>query len=86
MARGLRALGADLDERPDGWVVRGGTTLHGGPSAHPLVLTTGGDHRIAMALATASLVADGESALDDRDCVAVSFPSFFATLAGLASR
>lgn len=83
MARGLRALGADVAERPDGLVITGPTPLRGGPAGAPVVHETGGDHRIAMALAVAALVAAGDSALDDPDCVAVSFPEFFPTLAGL---
>ncbi|MFO7610287.1 MAG: 3-phosphoshikimate 1-carboxyvinyltransferase [Candidatus Krumholzibacteriia bacterium] len=83
MARGLRALGADVAERPDGLVITGPTPLRGGPSGRPVVHETGGDHRIAMALAVAALVAAGESALDDPGCVAVSFPEFFPTLAAL---
>jgi len=39
-----------------------------------------------MALSLAAMVASGESTLDDDECVAVSFPNFFATLAGLVSR
>lgn len=83
MARGLRALGADLEERPDGLVIHGPTVLRGGTPTVPVLHETGGDHRIAMALAVAALVAAGDSALDDPDCVAVSFPGFFPTLADL---
>jgi 3-phosphoshikimate 1-carboxyvinyltransferase len=35
-----------------------------------------GDHRIAMALAVAGLVADGETEIEDSGCIAVSFPEF----------
>ena len=86
MARGLADLGADVTERPDGWVINGGRPLAGGRKGRPRVLATAGDHRVAMALALASLIADGETALDDNECVAVSFPHFFATLDGLAVR
>lgn len=86
MARGLADLGADVKEEPDGWIITGGSTLRGGDEGAPTLLATGGDHRVAMALALAALVAEGHSMLDDRDCVAVSFPDFFATIAELASR
>jgi 3-phosphoshikimate 1-carboxyvinyltransferase len=39
-----------------------------------------GDHRIAMALAVASLGAEGDSVIRDSECVGVSFPEFFTTL------
>ncbi len=86
MARGLRALGADVTERPDGLVITGPTPLVGGAPGRPVVHETGGDHRIAMALAVAALIAAGDSALDDADCVAVSFPEFFPTLDDLLAR
>jgi len=79
MTRGLRALGADVTERDDGMIIRGPSDLRGG-TGDPVVHATGGDHRIAMALAIAALVSEGESALDDIACVAVSFPDFFPTL------
>jgi len=77
VARNLRLLGADIEERSDGLVIEGPCALRGGVDGRPLVLTTAGDHRLAMAMAVAALVADGDSALDDEACVAVSFPGFF---------
>jgi len=86
MGRALRALGADVVERPDGMIITGPTPLAGGPAGAPVVHETGGDHRIAMAMAIAALVAERDSTLDDDDCVAVSFPQFFPTLDGLLER
>lgn len=80
LARNLRALGANIDERPDGLIIEGPCALRGGAPGQPLVLMTGGDHRLAMAMAVAALVAEGESALDDEACVAVSFPGFFSAM------
>lgn len=69
MASGLRALGARIDETPDGAVIHGGT-LHGGEAhAH-------GDHRIAMALVVAAQHASGEVRIADCANVATSFPGF----------
>ena len=86
MVGGLSALGVDVNEQPDGWTIRGGAPLSGGTAEAPRLLATGGDHRVAMALAVAALTSSGHSTLDDGDCVAVSFPDFFATIADLASR
>lgn len=69
MANGLRALGARIDETPDGAVIHGGC-LHGGAvHAH-------GDHRIAMALVVAAQRASGEVRVVDCANVATSFPGF----------
>ena len=83
MADNLNRLGADVAEREDGLVITGPTPLAGGRPGDPLVMTTAGDHRVAMALAVAALVAAGETVLDDEACVAVSYPYFFKTLAEL---
>lgn len=86
MGAALRALGADVEERPDGMIINGPTPLVGGAAGAPVVHATAGDHRIAMAMAVAALVVEGDSALDDGDCVAVSFPKFFPTLDALLDR
>jgi 3-phosphoshikimate 1-carboxyvinyltransferase len=76
LAEGLRAMGAEVEEFPDGMRVAGRSAgaLHGAK------IEPHGDHRIAMALAVAALGAKGETVLRDADCVGVSFPEFFATL------
>lgn len=69
---GLRALGAAVDPRPDGLVVHGsaGRPPGGGTvDAH-------GDHRIAMAMAVAALVASGPVRIEGWESVATSYPSF----------
>ncbi len=75
MAQGLRALGIEARETPDGIVIRGGQLRGGAIDSH-------GDHRIAMSFAIVALVASG--AITVRDCknVDTSFPGF----AGLARR
>ncbi len=86
MARNLSRLGAAVEEFPDGLRITGPCRLQGGSTGAPLVLETAGDHRIAMAMAIAALKAEGDCALDDRDCVAVSYPDFFTVLASLWNR
>ncbi len=70
IARELGRLGAAVEERPDGMAISGGRRLRGA------AVSSGGDHRMAMALAVAGLVAEGETVIDDVDCVATSFPLF----------
>ncbi|HXW56527.1 MAG TPA: 3-phosphoshikimate 1-carboxyvinyltransferase [Candidatus Cybelea sp.] len=77
LSEALRRMGATVEEFPDGMRVAGGGKLRGA-RVDPL-----GDHRIAMALAVAALGADGETTILDAQCAAVSFPSFFETLARL---
>ncbi len=76
LARGLRALGAAVVERPDGLEIEGGR-LQGG------TVDAEGDHRIAMAFAVAGVLADGPVTVRGADAVAVSFPGFFETLRAL---
>jgi 3-phosphoshikimate 1-carboxyvinyltransferase len=75
VARGLTAMGAELEELPDGLVIRGGRPLRG---AH---IDSGMDHRIAMSFAIAGLVADGETVIDGVEWADISFPGFFRLLA-----
>jgi 3-phosphoshikimate 1-carboxyvinyltransferase len=78
LARELAKMGVRLDERPDGLAVPGGQRFRGARVA------SGGDHRMAMALAVAGLIADGETVVDDTACVHTSFPTFVDTLNALA--
>ena len=68
--RGLRAMGAQVSETEDGLEIIGGAPLHG------TRLSSFGDHRIAMAFAIAGLFAEGETIIEDTDCVATSYPGF----------
>lgn len=70
----FRALGAEIEELPDGLIIQGGRPLKGAK------LQSHGDHRLAMALAVAALTADGESYLEGAEDVAVSFPEFWRAL------
>jgi len=75
----LRALGADAEELPDGFVVRGSSpTLRGR-------VTTHGDHRLAMAFGVLGALPGNEIAVDDPDCVTVSYPNFWTDLERVTS-
>jgi 3-phosphoshikimate 1-carboxyvinyltransferase len=77
MADGLRRMGAVVEERPDGVSIKGPTPLNG------TAVESHGDHRVAMALAVAALVASGPTTIEGADCAAVSYPNFFAQLQDL---
>ena len=74
VVRNLRAMGAQVEEFPDGMKIPGGQTLHGAE------IESYDDHRIAMAFAIAALRANGESTIKNAESVAVSFPEFFEAL------
>ena len=73
----MSAMGADINELEDGFQVRGPSRLHGAP------VSPRGDHRIAMAMTIAGLLADGDTTIDDASVVEISYPSFFADLSTL---
>jgi 3-phosphoshikimate 1-carboxyvinyltransferase len=76
LSEGLKAMGAKVEEFPDGMRVEGKSSgkLRGAK------VDPQGDHRIAMALAIAALGAQGDTVVRDSECVGVSFPEFFKTL------
>jgi 3-phosphoshikimate 1-carboxyvinyltransferase len=76
---GLKAIGASVEELPDGWRVAPGSPREGAVVTH-------GDHRVAIAFAVAAVTGVASSVeLDDPDCVAVSYPTFWSHLAEFAS-
>lgn len=78
MATQLRAMGADIQERQDGLLVR--------PSKlHRAQVATYDDHRMAMSLAIAGIANQGVD-IEDPGCTSKTFPSFFEVLSGLRSQ
>ena len=73
----LKKMGAMIKELPDGLIIRGGAKLSGAE------FESHGDHRIAMALSTAALFAEGESLIRGTEAVQISFPNFFQVLGEL---
>ena len=74
MARNLRALGATVDEFEDGLAIEGPSVLEAS------VVNGFGDHRIAMAMGVAGLIAESPLTVQDARCAAVSFPGFWDEL------
>jgi 3-phosphoshikimate 1-carboxyvinyltransferase len=75
----LRAFGVEVDELPDGLVIKGGSPLR------PGVVDSHGDHRIAMAAAILALAADGQSSISGFEAVDTSYPDFLETLSSVAA-
>ena len=82
MASGLRAIGATVEELPDGLIVDG---RDGDPFPGGATIAAQLDHRIAMSFAIAGLVSKAPVTIDDISPVATSFPAFETMLAGLGA-
>ncbi|MDE3017884.1 MAG: 3-phosphoshikimate 1-carboxyvinyltransferase [Nitrospirota bacterium] len=81
MASELRKMGATITETQDGMIIEGAAGRpFTGASCH-----SHGDHRVAMSMAVAGLVADGPSQIDETVCIETSFPGFERTLLGLVA-
>ena len=76
---GLGALGARIEAVGDDIVIEGPTALRGS------VVDSLGDHRLALTFAIAGLVAEGATTILDADCIAISYPTFFADLERIQS-
>jgi 3-phosphoshikimate 1-carboxyvinyltransferase len=77
LAEGLRRMGADIEERTDGFHVCATRRLRGGE------VDALNDHRLAMAFAIAALGASGPTTIHDAGAAAVSYPEFFRVLESL---
>lgn len=67
----LQKLGATIEGTDDGMIIHGPTPLHGAK------LKSYGDHRIGMMAAVAALITKDRIEIDDEECIAVSYPTFF---------
>ena len=76
----LRAIGADAEEKRDGFRIAGGTrrTFRGKVVTHS-------DHRIAMAFGVLGYLDGNDIEIDDRDCVGISYPDFWTDLDALVT-
>ena len=74
IAHNLRIMGAQVIEMNDGLEIHGPAPLRGARVA------SFGDHRIAMAFAVAGLFAEGETIVQDVECVRESYPGFEVAL------
>ncbi|MBI4709524.1 MAG: 3-phosphoshikimate 1-carboxyvinyltransferase [Nitrospirae bacterium] len=70
MAEGLKKMGAGIEELEDGIII------HGRERLLPAALQSYGDHRVAMSMAIAGLMTQGETIIEDSDCINTSFPGF----------
>lgn len=78
LARELRLLGVNIEERSDGFTIHGGK-LHGG------CVQSHGDHRLAMSFVVAGLNGETPTTVLGVECIAESFPIFAETLQRLGA-
>jgi 3-phosphoshikimate 1-carboxyvinyltransferase len=76
---GLRAMGANVEERSDGFRVRGPQKLRGA------VVSSHGDHRLAMMLGVAAALSEGDSVIRQAESVSISYPEFWEHLDRLSA-
>ncbi|GAB1402103.1 3-phosphoshikimate 1-carboxyvinyltransferase [Elusimicrobiota bacterium] len=77
VASQLLKMGADITETEDGLIIKGKTKLNGN------IVDSFKDHRIAMMLSIAGLIAEGQTTIIDSDCVQISFSNFYEVLKGI---
>lgn len=78
VAQMLRAFGAEVETFDDGFRIAGPQRLRAAR------IDPHGDHRVAMSAAVAAMCAADQTTISQAECVAISYPSFFSTLAELA--
>lgn len=74
IATQLNKMGANITETKDGLIINGKTKLKG------CAVSTAKDHRMAMMLSIAALCADGQTMVENSDCVNISFSNFYDVL------
>ena len=70
-------MGVDATATDDGMIINGGNSLHGAS------INCKYDHRIAMTFSIAGINAEGETVIEDSECVDVSYPTFYEQLNSL---
>ena len=76
MAAELRAMGARIEERPDGMVIQGLGRKGANGTLTGATCASHGDHRVAMSVAIGALTAAQPTQIQDTACIETSFPNF----------
>jgi 3-phosphoshikimate 1-carboxyvinyltransferase len=86
MSAELRAMGAQVHEKPDGMAIEGLGHAQGNGRLRGTDGKSHGDHRVAMSIAVAGLTALDETRVHDAGCIETSFPDFDQVLLQLTSQ
>ena len=79
MADELKKMGADIDELPDGLVIRKSNLKGAALCGHH-------DHRVVMALSIAAMTANKETVIDTAEAVSVTYPDYVKTMCQLGAK
>jgi 3-phosphoshikimate 1-carboxyvinyltransferase len=85
MTTELRKMGASIEETKDGLIIQGLNAMKK-KRLRGAACTSYGDHRVAMSMAIAGLTAEGETNIQDADCIETSFPGFESKLLELLTK
>lgn len=83
MARELMKLGANVEELPDGLIIRGRA---GGKNLSPAPVNGHGDHRIVMAMSIAGMALEGKMTIDTAEAMNVTFPEYVTLMTQLGAK
>ncbi|MGB9863961.1 MAG: 3-phosphoshikimate 1-carboxyvinyltransferase [Candidatus Saccharicenans sp.] len=78
LAVNFKKMGAAIEELDDGLIIEGPNRLKGAK------VSSFNDHRIAMTMAVAAAIAEGEVWIDDDDCIQVSYPNFWSHITAIS--
>lgn len=79
MAQELRKMGADIEEMPDGLMIRKSRLTGTNTKGH-------NDHRVVMALSVAALMAEGETTIETAEAASVTYPNYVKTMNALGAK
>lgn len=85
MTTELRKMGASIEEIKDGLVIQGLGAVKT-KRLRGAACTSYGDHRVAMSMAIAGLTAEGQTKIQDTECIETSFPGFESKLLELLTK
>lgn len=74
ITQSLKKMGVELEVFDDGFKIKGPQILKGA------VINSFHDHRIAMSFSIAGLIAQGETYIENAECVSISYPDFYEHL------
>ncbi len=80
MVSQLKRMGGNIKETADGMVIHGPVTLNGA------TCRSFGDHRVAMSLAIAGILAQGDTTILNAECSQISYPGFWDQIYSISGR
>ncbi len=79
MTHELKKMGADIEELPDGLIIRQS-------KLKSAALDGRSDHRIVMALSIAAMATDGQTTIDTAEAMNVTFPDYVKLMTAIGAK